>query len=155
MVRRCRQLLVLAFLLAPLPVSAEQPDSRWLAHGFGGPFGANRASGGFHVGGGAEGLLGRFSVGADAGLLDQSPFFSLGGGFYAPALGRGKSVVPFFKGGVTALSSDSPTWIHFGGGVDYWPRPRVGLRFELRDHVASGASDAHVLGVRFGIVTRW
>ena len=143
----------LAFLLLTLaPVNALA--ERVLAHGFGGAFLANRASGGAQLGGGGEVRFGRFSAGLEAGLFDRSPFLSLSGSFYAPALNLQKSIVPFFKAGVTVVSSDAPDWIHFGGGLDYWPRDRLAFRFEVRDHVATGSSGAHVLGVTFGIVVR-
>ena len=92
----------LAFLLLALaPVNALA--ERVLAHGFGGTFLANRASGGAQLGGGGEVRFGRFSAGLEAGLFDRSPFLSLSGSFYAPALNLQKSIVPFFKAGVNRL----------------------------------------------------
>ncbi len=148
------RLVFLLLALAPANALAEKARSGVRAHGFAGAFLASRASGGVHVGGGGEVRFKRFAAGLEAGLFDRSPFLSVSGSFHAPGLGRQESIVPFFKGGVTALSSDTPGWIHFGGGFDYWPRDRLALRFEVRDHVAVGSSGAHVLGVTFGIVVR-
>ena len=29
---------------------------------------------------------------------------------------------------------------NFGGGIQYWPKDRIGLRFEVRDHIFSSDS---------------
>jgi hypothetical protein len=43
---------------------------------------------------------------------------------------------------------------HFGGGVNYWLKERVGLRFEVRDHVVAEAAGTHFLDFRFGLTFR-
>lgn len=133
---------------------AEQARSGAAAYVYAGTFLASRTSGGALVGGGGELRIQRLSAGLEAGILGHSPFLSLSGTFYAPSLGSQKTIVPFVKGGVTALSSDAPGWIHFGGGFNYWPRDRLAFRVEVRDHVAMGHSAAHVFRVTFGIVVR-
>ncbi len=42
-----------------------------------------------------------------------------------------------------------------GGGIDYWFKPKLGLRIEFRDHVWSGGGETtQFWGVRVGVTIR-
>jgi hypothetical protein len=64
---------------------------------------------------------------------------------------------PFIDGGFSlVLGRGSGANIHYGGGTNYWLKPRFGLRAEFRHHLWSpeAGETVHFLGFRFGIVFR-
>lgn len=79
---------------------------------------------------------------------------SVNGAYHFNNAGRWR---PFVTGGYTFGFDGEVTenLFNIGGGVDYWIRPKVGLRIEFRDHVWSGDGDAvHLWGVRCGVTFR-
>jgi hypothetical protein len=45
--------------------------------------------------------------------------------------------------------------LHYGGGLNYWFRPRLAIRFEIRDHVWSPEGTyVHFTSIRGGISFR-
>ena len=73
-------------------------------------------------------------------------------GYYHFARTRGHRLDPFITGGYSVLfRSGHLNTGNFGGGVNWWFRPHIGLRLEFRDHVHSDGGAAHWWGVRFGI----
>lgn len=116
-----------------------------------------------HFGVGGEGLIkGGFGVGGEIGGLAPVESFSSGFGVLSAGanyhfLNASKSgkVVPFVNGGYTMFFREGvANGGHFGGGVNYWFKERVGLRFEVRDHIVAEASGTHFLGFRFGLTFR-
>ncbi|MDQ3010723.1 MAG: hypothetical protein M3X11_08495 [Acidobacteriota bacterium] len=53
----------------------------------------------------------------------------------------------FFRSGVD-------NGVNFGGGVNYWFKDRIGLRFEVRDHMFIPSPDTHLIGFRVGLLFR-
>jgi hypothetical protein len=113
------------------------------------------------IGGGGEGLLrGGLGVGVDVGYL----FFTQHGiregfGLFSPGafyqFRRSQKVVPFVGGGYSlAFRSDVLNMVHFGGGFNYWPKNRWGLRFEVRDHLAPSSPDLNLIEFRIGLLFR-
>lgn len=116
-----------------------------------------------HFGVGGEGLIkGGFGVGGEIGGLTYVRSFSSGIGVFSAGanyhfLNASKSgkVVPFVNGGYTLFFRDGvANGAHFGGGVNYWFKERVGLRFEVRDHFAVLYPEAHYVGFRLGLTFR-
>lgn len=116
-----------------------------------------------HFGGGGEGLIkGGFGVGAEIGGLAPVDGFSEGFGVFSAGanyhfLNATKSgkIVPFVNGGYTMFFRDGvANGGHFGGGVNYWFKERVGLRFEVRDHLVAEIPSTHFIGFRFGLTFR-
>ena len=113
----------------------------------------------FQVGGGGEGLLNNgFGMGAEIGYL--APFRSGGNGIALFSSGpsyhfnRSSKLVPFVTGGYSAAFRNGASHGgHFGGGVHYWMKDHVGLRFEVRDHVFSSDSP-HLFQFRVGLSFR-
>ena len=104
----------------------------------------------FQVGAGGEGLVYKgLGLGAQIGYL--APFRAGGDGFgifsadgsYHFQHSKLK-LVPFVIGGysVAFRSGTSSSGGNFGGGVQYWMKDHLGLRFEFRDHVFSSEEDA-------------
>jgi hypothetical protein len=116
-----------------------------------------------HAGGGGEvRMADTIGIGADVGYLGPFESFSEGfgmlsvnGSYYFPASGRNRRVRPFVTTGYTMAFSDGTAnmW-NLGGGVDYWTSKRVGVRFEVRDHIWVDEGTAHFWGPRIGIVVR-
>ena len=68
---------------------------------------------------------------------------------------RASKLAPFVTGGYSLLfRSGTLNVANFGGGINYWFRERLGLRLELRDHVAVPDSSAHAVGLRIGLAFR-
>lgn len=133
--------------------------------GWGYVFGGAGASSGdfstgfFQFGGGGEGLAYKgLGLGAEIGYL--APFSSGGDGlglFSGDAsyhFSRTSKLVPFVTGGYSAIfRSGASHGGNFGGGVHYWMKDHVGLRFEVRDHVFSSDSP-HLFQFRVGLSFR-
>lgn len=126
--------------------------------------GAGAATGGFSngifsFGAGGEGLVYKgFGMGAEVGYV--APFERGGDGigiFSADAsyhFNRSAKLVPFVTGGYSAaFRSGASHGGNFGGGVHYWMKDHVGLRFEVRDHVFSSDSP-HLFQFRVGLSFR-
>lgn len=112
-----------------------------------------------HVGVGGEVLIKRVGVGGEIGYLtpwrSRSEDMGVGSVNGSFNLKPGK-ISPFVTGGGTLfVIRGIATGYNFGGGVHYWLRDRVGLRFEVRDNVVPEYStDEHFVGFRIGVVFR-
>ena len=110
-----------------------------------------------HFGGGGDVLLYEgLAAGAEVGYL--APIRAPGDGFGILSANlsyyfarRQRRLVPFVTGGYSlAFRSGTANGGNFGGGVEYWFRDHVGVRFEFRDHLFSSDSP-HFYGFRFGV----
>ena len=159
-----KKVLIAVFALALIPASVFAQEGK-MPRGWGYVFGAvGSSSGGFghttvHVGGGGEGLFYKgLGAGAEVGYLGRDGF---GSGFGVASVNvayhfarPGQKVVPFVTGGATvAFTTGATTGGNLGGGVQYWMKDRVALRFEFRDHIISSDS-AHFYGFRVGLAFR-
>ena len=161
-----RRLVIIVSFLVLVPVVAlgqAASDPRGWGYGFGAVGGTSGGSvATLHVGGGGEGLVYKgLGLGAEVGYV--SPFRDLGDGlgllstnvsyhFVKPA--SNQKLVPFVTCGFSlAFRNGASGGGNFGGGVQYWMRPHVGLRFEFRDHVFSSDSP-HLYGFRVGVSFR-
>ena len=112
-----------------------------------------------NAGGGAEGLFYKgFGIGAEIGSITP---VNNGGGTIGLAsvnvighFNRSGKVDPFVTGGASlAFRSGWAGGGNFGGGVHWWVKNRLGLRFEFRDHIFS--TDAgHFYIFRMGVSFR-
>lgn len=164
--------LTAAWLMcAPAPALAQAPAPgpakavSGLGYGF---FGVGAATccgdstGTWHAGGGGEAVIGdAVGIGAEIGYLnlvesgsDGLGVFSVNGAYHFFPGQPSHRVRPFVTGGYTlGFASDGhENLLNFGGGVDYWLKPKVGLRVEFRDHVWGEEGDTlHFWSVRFGV----
>ena len=117
------------------------------------------STGFFQFGGGGEGLAYKgLGLGAEIGYL--APFRAAGDGVglfsgdVSYHFNRTAKLVPFVTGGYSAaFRSGASHGGNFGGGVHYWMKEHVGLRFEFRDHVFSSDSP-HLFQFRVGLSFR-
>lgn len=140
---------------------AQSPnDKKTWGYVFGG-VGGNSGSGSnasFQVGAGGEGLVYKgLGLGAEVGYI--GPFSSPGGGFgvLSPDVSyhfktSNPKLRPFVTGGYSLAFRGGGTSSggNFGGGVQYWMKDHLGLRFEFRDHVFSSDSP-HFYQFRVGL----
>ena len=140
-----------AFVLVLVPaLSWAQSDSKraW-GYVFGGLGGASDGEGAFaHIGGGGEGLLYKgFGLGGEIGYFAPiSENFGDGIGILSvnPSghFNRSEKLSPFVTGGFSLAFRDGAAagGGNIGGGVQYWLKENVGLRFEFRTHIFSSDS---------------
>ena len=160
---------ILITVLAPWPAGAQ--ISSGYVYAFGGPTVVPRSAftrwnGNFvHVGGGGEfRLTDRFALGGEAGVLKPltNPYAVTTGlvsvtpaWHFISKRSKGR-FDPFVDGGLSLLFARGGAGgaVHYGGGVNYWLRRRVGLRFEFRDHLWSPESGetVHLVDFRVGVV---
>jgi len=160
----------LAFLCATVAASA-QPSGNY-GYVFGGPVAVPRSAftrwdGTFvHVGGGGEGrLTNKFGLGGELGVLKpvtNRDAVTTGLASVTPAYhfipgDSNRKIDPFVDGGLSLLfGRGSGAAIHYGGGLNYWFRRRIGLRLEFRHHFWSpeAGETINLVGFRVGIVFR-
>jgi hypothetical protein len=154
------------FLLLILLGSARAADAQVLGYaiagpaGFSGFFGSNGSGG--QAAAGAEVLIrSRAGVGGEFGIMVNSSsamwVTSVNGVLHILPGTRGHGTSPFITGGYTRLSSGEGTFSAWnaGAGVHVWPKARVGVRAEFRDHVRSDArGNVHYWMLRAGVVIR-
>ncbi|HMV86088.1 MAG TPA: hypothetical protein PLD20_27885 [Blastocatellia bacterium] len=147
-----------------LPVTQSGKERKALGYVFFGPGAVlpGESSTFLNFGGGGEGFVkGGLSVGAEIGGYVPAKQFDEGIGILNAGVGyhflkasKSGKVVPFVNGGYSLLfRSGAENGVHFGGGLHYWFKDRVGLRFEVRDQVAV-SYNAHFVGFRFGLSFR-
>jgi hypothetical protein len=96
--------------------------------------------------GGEVGVLGQRAFGPTFGMISGNLSYHL-----PLALPR---VDPFATGGLTFIAGSGAAGLYnVGGGVNFWFLPKIGARFEIRDHVWSSES-RQFLDYRFGITFR-
>jgi hypothetical protein len=149
-----RCLFVVTLLLTAIPAFAQEPSSRlqnyvFVAPGTWNNFIENGAS--IHVGAGTEFRVYKgLGVGAELGpLIPWSPpgGFCCGSNNRVTGLGSadlsyhflpnlaGRKVQPFVKSGYSLFfRQGTSSGYNVGGGIDLWPRNKVGMRFEVRYH---------------------
>jgi hypothetical protein len=156
--RNAAMIFAVIFFLSCVTASAQERKS-W-GYGFVAPGGANSTFL-LHFGGGGEGVFYKgLGVGGEIGYT--APARELGNGIGLASINgvyvfgkRDSKLAPFVTGGYSlAFRNDTLNMINFGGGVNYWFKDRVGLRFEFRDHVATSSADFHIYGFRAGLTFR-
>ncbi len=164
---------IFLMICLPLLAAAQNADHKgqgyvYFAPGVGALDFEAESEGTLHLGAGGEGFFTRnLGVGADVGYLAPFEAFSEGLGTFSPNFvarfpsqsGSGK-VEPFVAGGYTLFfRSGIGHGFNFGGGLNYWFKERLGLRFEVRDNVGvkteRGFDDTvHFVGFRIGLTFR-
>jgi hypothetical protein len=88
-------------------------------------------------------------LGSGVGTVSPNGYFHFGGD-------RLRGIDPFVTAGYTMfIRSGTENLFNFGGGLNWWFRDNVGLKFEIRDHVDSDRfRTLHYWGFRFGVTFR-
>ena len=146
-----------------LVVAQTRGEHHGYGYGFvapGAAVGDGNAAATLHFGVGGDRLLYKgLGAGGEVGFVGLAR--ELRGGFglasanasYQAASTR--KVVPFVTGGYSVVFREgSVNGFNIGGGVNYWFKEHVGLRFEVRDHVFSEFRNANFVGFRIGLTFR-
>ena len=65
----------------------------------------------------------------DFGIFSVGPFYNFQ---------SAKKVIPFIDGGyASTFRNDQTNLIYFGGGVDYWPAKKMGLKVAVRNYIST------------------
>jgi len=157
---------VLVLMLIPLLAQA-QTGQESKGHGyiyFAPGITAPESEGTLHIGGGGEGFFNRYlGAGAEVGYVAPYSSFSDGIGIFSPNVvarfrpkSNGNKVEPFVTGGYSLFFREGVVHgANAGGGVNWWFRERLGLRFEVRDNIMMESGEtAHFVGFRFGFTFR-
>ena len=159
-----RPILMSVWLLAlGSPVWA-QSNTGFNGYAFGAPGGATGVGstvGTLQAGGGVEKIFGPgIGVGTELSAIipwrngrETIGLFSVNGSYHFKEDG---DFDPFVIGGYSLLfRSASANLANFGGGMNYWFKPNMAFRAELRDHIHRPAGfTVHYWGVRLGLVFR-
>jgi hypothetical protein len=111
------------------------------------------------AGGGGEGYFGTgVGIGGEIGYIGRTG--NAGNGFAIASVNtsyhflRDQRVIPFVTGGASVgFAGGGAGGGNFGGGVNYWMSNKLGLRFEVRDHIFSSDSP-HTVIFRVGLSFR-
>jgi hypothetical protein len=158
--------VILLAVLLPFDAAAQSNESRGQGYFFVAPGSASGGGLTLHAGGGGEGLVYKgLGVGGEIGYLrlDREGRDGVGFGVLSPhvsynflSASKSGKIVPFVAGGYSLLfvSGGAANAIHFGGGLNWWLKNRVGLRLEIRDQIIPDAPSFHLVGVRIGLSFR-
>jgi hypothetical protein len=169
-----RNLMVIFIALMPALAFAQSTASND-RRGYGYVFAAPLVSpNGEHVslytGIGGEGIFFKgLGIGGEVGIvspgvLGNSGFLvSVNPSYHFLNVSKSKRVVPFVTGGVTLFGGCHPSiggcnglGGNFGGGLTYWFKDSVGMRFEARDHIPLlFARPDHFPSFRIGLTLRF
>jgi hypothetical protein len=114
------------------------------------------------VGGGADALIAKgLGINLELGALCPRQDFSAAVGVFSPGgtyyfrHAKEQKIEPFVNGGYTLMFRYGyQNLFYVGGGVNYWFSRKTGMRFEVRDHVATGYEATHYWGFRIGLALR-
>jgi hypothetical protein len=155
----------IAILLATTAAAAvAQQSNAYVFFAPGGVTNGSNVNMTLHAGGGGDLLIKKgIGVNVEIGALGPAEDFSQAvavfspGGAYYFRRGDEHKVEPFVAGGYTLMFRDGHANLGYaGGGVNYWFRPKLGLRLEFRDHFyfGGGGSDTNFFGLRVGLAFR-
>ena len=132
--------------------------------GFGAAVGEGDSTATYHLGGGGEVVFrDAIGIGAEIGYLNSFEedsegvgVLSINGAYHFGRASASGKVRPFITGGYTLGFNDgTANLFNVGGGVDFWLKPKVGLRAEFRDHIwMDGDDTVQFMGVRVGVTFR-
>ncbi len=162
-----RVLLAAAVISLALVMPASAQSVSGLGFVVGGPGTVFRAGGMTLNGAGGGEILYKRAAGvlAEAGVLapmsresDMGYFGVLSlNGIYHVRMPRTslQALSPFVTGGYSLFfQEDYASLWNFGGGLDWWFHPTVGIRVEFRDHYYSSGHSYHFWNIRAGVVFR-
>jgi hypothetical protein len=163
-----KKLVVLLIVLMPVLSYAQAPTQNERAsYGYaftGLVVTSNGGGSGLHAGIGGEGIFHKgLGVGGEIGYLRPDGFgpegglglLSLNSSYHFMSASKSRKLVPFVTGGFSLFfSSGSAAGGNFGGGVTYWFKDRIGVRFEARDQIPAYSGAGHFPSFRVALTFR-
>ena len=112
--------------------------------------------------GGEARIVSHLGAGAEAGVLAFRQDFAgsvmgtVSPTGYVHLVGSKEAKIdPFIGGGYSLFFRNyHENLVHFGGGVNFWPKRHLGVKIEVRDHVNTRYNAIHFWGFRFGLAFR-
>jgi hypothetical protein len=163
-----KKLIALFIVLMPIlsygqaPTQKERASYSYAFAGLLAPSNAGESA--LHTGVGGEGIIYKgFGVGGEIGYVRSfgsvpnygAGILSVNSSYHFLNASKSRKLVPFATGGFSLLyNSDSPLGANFGGGVTYWFKDRLGVRFEVRDHVPIYSGGGHYPSFRVAFTFR-
>jgi hypothetical protein len=162
-----KKLIVLLIVLMPVLSNAQTPTQTERAsygYAFTGPIlASNGGEPGLHSGIGGEGIIHKgFGVGGEIGYF-RHPWFgdsgsgllSINSSYHFLNASKSRKLVPFATGGFSLFfNRGSAIGGNFGGGVTYWLKDRIGVRFEARDQIPAYSGAGHFPSFRVALTFR-
>ena len=157
------KLIIVVLLAVTLPsaVAAQNKEHHGQGYAFFAPTATSEGGYGLHFGVGGEGLVYKgMGVGGEVGYLGLAQNLSQGAGVFSPNVSynfrRSSKVSPFLTGGYTLIANGSgaANGPNLGGGLHWWFKDHIGLRFEIRDQILLDGGQFHVVGFRIGLSFR-
>jgi hypothetical protein len=163
-----KKLIVLFIVLMPVLSYAQAPTQKERAsYGYaftGVMVPSDGGESALHAGIGGEGIIYKgFGVGGEIGYIRSfgsvpnygAGILSVNPSYHFMKVSKSRKLVPFATGGFSLLiNSDSPLGVNFGGGVTYWFKDRMGVRFEVRDQVPIYSGSGHFPSFRVAFTFR-
>jgi len=148
-----RRLLLLVVSLTAATARAQTHGYVFVAPGV--VNGSNNSSALIHLGVGGEYVFrSTYGAGAEVGFIGRSDLDAVGmasiNGYYH--FKHDRPWAPFVTGGYSNAFElfQSTSLANIGGGINYWYKDHVGLKFDVRDHFSTGTHSANYLEFRFG-----
>jgi hypothetical protein len=157
------KLIILVLLAVTLPsaVAAQNKEHHGQGYVFVAPTASSEGDYGLHFGVGGEGLVYKgLGVGGEIGYLGVAQDLSRGVGVFSPNVSynfwRSSKVSPFLTGGYSLIVGGDGVGnaVNVGGGLQWWFKNHIGMRFEVRDHVYPAAPGFRTVGIRIGLAFR-
>jgi hypothetical protein len=151
---------------AAAPVTGQNTEKKYNGHGYAvvglGVPDSGKLADLISFGGGGEGFLWKgLTIGSDLNYVmprmatdEGIGMWNLTGGWHFINRTGEQKVIPFITGGYSLAFRESTLSLYnYGGGVNYWFQPRVGVRVEVRDyrHNRYGRFNTEL---RFGVLFR-
>jgi len=164
-----KQIIVLFIVMMPALSYAQAPSQKErtsYGYAFAGLMTDTTVGGeyGIHAGAGAEGISrSGFGVGGEIGYFRRSRLgiengfglLSVNPSYHFLNATKSRKLVPFATGGFSLFFRGSAAaGGNFGGGVTYWFKDRLGVRFEVRDHIPARSDLGHFPSFRVALTFR-
>ncbi|HEY8460513.1 MAG TPA: hypothetical protein VIM99_09050 [Blastocatellia bacterium] len=155
---RKSMIMILLAVVLPSAAAAQSKEYRGKGYVFVAPTVFTEVGGALNFGGGGEGLVYKgLGVGGEVGYLSPIERLSEGIGLFSINgsynFRRSERVSPFLTGGpALALGRGANSALmNLGGGLHWWFKDRIGLRFEVRDHFTPESGASHAISFRIGL----
>jgi hypothetical protein len=163
-----KKIIVLLIVLTPALSYAQTPRQKErTSYGYaftGLMIASNGGDSGLQAGFGGEGIIQKgFGVGGELSYFRNVGFGNNGGlgllslntSYHFLNASKSRKLVPFMTGGFSLFfRSGAVVGGNFGGGITYWIKDRVGVRFEVRDQIPAYSGIGHFPSFRAALTFR-
>jgi hypothetical protein len=163
-----KKIMVLLIVLTPARSYAQAPSVKErTSYGYaftGLTTSSNGGDSGLNAGIGGEGIINKgFGVGGEIGYFRNVSFgnndglglLSVNTSYHFLNVSKSRRLVPFATGGFSVFfRGGAVVGGNFGGGITYWFKDRLGMRFEVRDQIPAYSGIGHFPSFRVALTFR-